>query len=316
MSALPVTGATRLELEQYGRGVSRWCSGCGDNAVLAAVQRLCRDRQLAPEKTVCVSGIGCSSRLPHYLNTYGFHAIHGRALPVAEGIKMSRPDLDVIVITGDGDCCSIGAAHWIHAIRYNIDMTVLLLDNGIYGLTKNQASPTSPHGRKTNTTPRGAFLEPLNPLSVTLGVVNASFVAQAVDWIPDVLNDLLRLAFRHKGFSFIRVLQRCPQYLPDAWDPWIKDPTRVRLLLHDDGLRLDPALARVYRNTLAHDPTNLSRARDVAAETEPIPVGLLYWNPDAPCYGQVRDTGRLCTPDDVKASLEKEFDKFAIQPSR
>ena len=134
------------ELEDYESGVPRWCTGCGDNAILAAVQRLCRDENLRPEKTVFVSGIGCSSRFPHYMKTYGFHGIHGRALPVAEGIKMARPDLNVFVNTGDGDCCSIGAAHWIHAIRYNMNMTVMLHDNQIYGLTKKQASPTSPRG--------------------------------------------------------------------------------------------------------------------------------------------------------------------------
>ena len=132
------------ELEDYQSGVPRWCTGCGDNAILAAVQRLCRDEELRPEKTMFVSGIGCSSRFPHYMKTYGFHGIHGRALPVAEGIKMARPDLNVFVNTGDGDCCSIGAAHWIHAIRYNMNMTVMLHDNQIYGLTKKQASPTSP----------------------------------------------------------------------------------------------------------------------------------------------------------------------------
>ena len=134
------------DLEDYQSGVPRWCTGCGDNAILAAVQRLCRDENLRPEKTVFVSGIGCSSRFPHYMKTYGFHGIHGRALPVAEGIKMARPDLTVFVNTGDGDCCSIGAAHWIHAIRYNMNLTVMLHDNQIYGLTKMQASPTSPHG--------------------------------------------------------------------------------------------------------------------------------------------------------------------------
>ena len=134
------------ELEDYQSGVPRWCTGCGDNAILAAVQRLCRDEDLRPEKTIFVSGIGCSSRFPHYMKTYGFHGIHGRALPVAEGIKMARPDMDVFVNTGDGDCCSIGAAHWIHAIRYNMNMTVMLHDNQIYGLTKKQASPTSPRG--------------------------------------------------------------------------------------------------------------------------------------------------------------------------
>ncbi len=147
------------ELEDYQSGVPRWCTGCGDNAILAAVQRLCRDEDLRPEKTVFVSGIGCSSRFPHYMKTYGFHGIHGRALPVAEGIKMARPDLNVFVNTGDGDCCSIGAAHWIHAIRYNMNMTVMLHDNQIYGLTKKQASPTSPIGMKSNTTPRGSYLE-------------------------------------------------------------------------------------------------------------------------------------------------------------
>ncbi len=145
----------RLEIEGFQKGVPRWCAGCGDNAVLTAAQRLLRDEGLRPEKTVFVSGIGCSSRLPHYMNTYGFHGIHGRALPVAEGIRMARPDLSIFVNTGDGDSFSIGAAHWIHAIRYNMRMVVMVHDNQIYGLTKKQASPTSPRGTKSNTTPRG-----------------------------------------------------------------------------------------------------------------------------------------------------------------
>jgi 2-oxoglutarate/2-oxoacid ferredoxin oxidoreductase subunit beta len=173
----------------------------------------------APEKTVFVSGIGCSSRFPHYMKTYGFHGIHGRALPIAEGIKMARPDLHVFVNTGDGDCCSIGAAHWIHAIRYNMNLTVLLHDNQIYGLTKKQASPTSPIGTKSNTTPRGAYLEALNPLTVTLGVQNVSFVAQAVDWIPEVLYDIISAAFHHKGFSFVRIIQRCPEFCRRMFEP-------------------------------------------------------------------------------------------------
>jgi hypothetical protein len=184
----------RHELEDYQSGVPRWCTGCGDNAILAAVQRLCRDEQLRPEKTVFVSGIGCSSRFPHYMKTYGFHGIHGRALPVAEGVRFARPDLHVFVNTGDGDCCSIGAAHWIHALRYNMNMTVFLHDNQIYGLTKMQASPTSPIGTKSNTTPRGSYLEALQPLSVTLGVENVSFVAQTVDWIPEIMYDIVKAA--------------------------------------------------------------------------------------------------------------------------
>ena len=191
-------------LEDYQGGVPRWCKGCGDNAILAALQRLCRDEGLKPEKTVFVSGIGCSSRLPHYMRTYGFHGIHGRALPIAEGIKLARPDLHVFVNTGDGDCCSIGAAHWIHAIRYNMNLTVLLHDNHIYGLTKKQASPTSPLGTKSNTTPRGSYLDAMSPLTVTLGVQNVSFVAQAVDWIPEMLFQIVTAAFHHRGLSFVR----------------------------------------------------------------------------------------------------------------
>ncbi len=179
------------DLEDYQGGVPRWCSGCGDNAILAAVQRLCRDEDLAPENTVFVSGIGCSSRFPHYMKTYGFHGIHGRAFPVAEGIKMARPDLNVFVNTGDGDCCSIGAAHWIHAIRYNMNLTVILHDNHIYGLTKKQASPTSPRRLQEQHDAARRLLEPLNPLTVTLGVQNVSFVAQAVDWIPELLYDII-----------------------------------------------------------------------------------------------------------------------------
>jgi len=228
------------DLEDYQSGVPRWCTGCGDNAILAAVQRLCRDENLRPEKTVFVSGIGCSSRFPHYMKTYGFHGIHGRALPVAEGIKMARPDLTVFVNTGDGDCCSIGAAHWIHAIRYNMNLTVMLHDNQIYGLTKMQASPTSPKGLKSNTTPRGAYLEALQPLTVILGVQNVSFVAQAVDWIPEVLYDIIMAAYRHKGLSFIRIIQRCPEWLPDRFEPWIQDPQRVLLLNHELGITVSP----------------------------------------------------------------------------
>src|SRR5512147_3332950 len=154
-------------LSDYEGAAARWCPGCGDPSILTAVQRLLVAEQLKPEQTVFVSGIGCSSRFPHYLKTYGFHGIHGRAFPIAEGIKMARPDLSVFVNTGDGDCCSIGAAHWIHAIRYNMNLTAILHDNQIYGLTKKQASPTSQIGTKSNTTPRGSVLEPLQPLSVT-----------------------------------------------------------------------------------------------------------------------------------------------------
>ena len=302
------------ELEDYQGGVPRWCTGCGDNAILTAVQRLCRDENLRPEKTAFISGIGCSSRFPHYMRTYGFHGIHGRALPIAEGVKMARPDLHVFVNTGDGDCCSIGAAHWVHAVRYNMNMTLMLHDNQVYGLTKMQASPTSPLGTKTNTSPRGSYLEALNPLTVTLGIQNVSFVAQVVDWIPEILYDVVKAAFHHKGFSFIRIIQRCPEWLPKMFDPWLHDPNRILMLHHERGLHLSPGLGNTYRNQLAHDPLDIHKAREIASGTDPIPVGILYRNPEVPCYEETRHAGQLHTTGHVRAGLEAEFDKYTVWP--
>ncbi len=303
-----------FELEDYQSGVPRWCTGCGDNAILAAVQRLCRDESLLPEKTVFVSGIGCSSRFPHYMKTYGFHGIHGRALPVAEGVKMARPDLTVFVNTGDGDCCSIGAAHWIHAIRYNMNITVFLHDNQIYGLTKKQASPTSPIGTKSNTTPKGSYLEALNPLTVTLGVQNVSFVAQAVDWVPEVLFDIVKAAYHHKGLSFVRIVQRCPEWLPNSLDPWMHDPARIQLLNHENGLHISAGMSRIYKNQLLHDPSNIDRAREIASGQDSIPVGILYRNSNVPCYENLRLSDKLRTPELTRTGLNAELDKYTVWP--
>ncbi len=299
-------------IEDYESNVPRWCTGCGDNGILTAIQRLCRDEQLPPEKTVFVSGIGCSSRFPHYMKTYGFHSLHGRAIPVAEGIKMRRPDLNVFVNTGDGDCCAIGTSHWIHAIRYNMDMTVMMHDNRVYGLTKMQVSPTSPKGLKTNTSPRGAHIDALNPVSTTLGVANVSFVAQAADWIPELFYDIISQAFHHKGFSFISILQRCPNYLPNLFDAWVKNPELTLILTHKNGLRLSPEMSASYPNREVHDPSDLNRARELASRTDVTPVGILYRNDDVPCYEDVRAADRIYTPDMIKAVLEREFDNFSV----
>jgi 2-oxoglutarate/2-oxoacid ferredoxin oxidoreductase subunit beta len=261
-----------------------------------------------------VSGIGCSSRFPHYMKTYGFHGIHGRALPVAEGIKLARPDLTVFVNTGDGDCCSIGAAHWVHAVRYNMNMTVMLHDNQIYGLTKMQASPTSPRGLKSNTTPRGTWLEPIQPLTVTLGVQNVSFVAQAVDWIPELLYDILSAAYHHKGFSFVRILQRCPEWLPKLYEPFVHDPQKVLVLDHPKGVQLSAGLAKVYRSQEAHDPSNLHRAREIASIQDQLPVGILYHDPEVPCYEDLRHAGQPRSAGFIRKGLEAEFDKFTVWP--
>jgi len=304
----------RYKLEDYQSNIPRWCSGCGDHGFLTALQRLCRDEQLAPEKTVFVSGIGCSSRFPHYMKTYGFHSLHGRALPVAEGIKMRRPDLNVFVSTGDGDCCSIGTAHWIHAIRYNMNMTVLMHDNHIYGLTKMQASPTSPKGLKSNTSPRGAYLDPLNPLSATLGISNVSFVAQAVDWIPDLFYDIVKQAFHHRGFSFVCVLQRCPNYLPKLFDPFLQDPERTLLLSHKNGLQIPSSLGRVYPNQQLYDPSDLNAAREMVEREDVVPVGIIYRNDNVPCYEDVRAPKQIATPDMIESVLNREFDKVTVEP--
>lgn len=299
-------------LEDYEGGTARWCPGCGDLAVLTAVQRICRDEQLAPEKTVCVSGIGCSSRFPHYMKTYGFHGLHGRALPVACGVKSRRPDLTVFVATGDGDCCSIGAGHWVHAIRYNMDMVVMLFDNAIYGLTKNQTSPTSPIGLRTNTHPRGAWLPPLNPTLATLGFANVSFVAQTVDWNPAHLYAVLNAAYHHKGLSFVRIMQRCPTYTQQVFAEMQKDPSQLLLLTGGDNPVLDAATARTFPNQQAHDSRDMAAARQVAEQQEPLPIGVIYRNPDCPCYEDFTTAGLGMSAADKLAGMQRELDKFAV----
>jgi len=301
-------------MEDYQSDIPRWCPGCGDNGILAAAQRLLREEQIAPEKTVFVSGIGCSSRFPHYMNTYGFHGLHGRALPIAEGIKIRRPDLHVFVNMGDGDCFSIGSAHWIHALRYNMNMVAMVHDNNIYGLTKKQASPTTPKGLKSNTTPKGAILNPLNPLCTTLGVSNVSFVANAVEWIPELLYDIIRQGFHHKGLAFIRILQRCPHYTPHVFDPLLNEPDNILLLSHENGMHISDPIKKMYKNVEEHDPSNMHKAREYAAMTDRIPVGILYRNENIPTYDDLRKPEKPNTPEVIHAALEQEFDKFGINP--
>lgn len=299
-------------MDAYQKAVPRWCPGCGDHTILTSVQKLCRDEQLPPEKTVVVSGIGCSSRFPHYMGTYGFHGLHGRALPLAEGVRIRRPDLHVFVVTGDGDCCSIGTAHWIHAIRYNMNMTVMVFDNEIYGMTKMQASPTTPQGTRTNTTPRGSYLQPLSILGTTLSVTNVSFVANVVDWVPELLYQTLKQAHRHKGLSFIRIVQRCPHFMPGAFDGLMSKPTSLQILEHPDGIQIPEAMKKVYSNTVEYAPTDLSEARRLAGQQDPVPVGILYRNDDVPCYEDIRASRKTITHEVRRNALDYEFDKFAV----
>lgn len=298
------------EMNDYEGARARWCPGCGDHSILTAVQRLLAAEQLAPEKTVFVSGIGCSSRFPHYLKTYGFHGIHGRALPIATGIRLHRPDLTVFVVMGDGDCTSIGAGHWIHALRYNLDLTVLLLDNGIYGLTKQQTSPTTPQGFKSNTQPRGSWLPALNPLSVALGVTNASFVAQTAEWVPAHLYATLRAARRHKGLSFVRILQRCPVYSSAVFLEAVQQPANISMLVHDDGVVV-PELDNIYKNRVAHDPHDLDAARRMAGATDRVNLGVLFRDDSKPRYEETRRVPPRTNEERV-ALINTELDRYAV----
>jgi 2-oxoglutarate ferredoxin oxidoreductase subunit beta len=194
----------------------RWCPGCGDYAILSAVQSVFPELGIPREKFVVISGIGCSSRFPYYMNTYGFHTIHGRAPAVATGVKLMRPDLEVWVATGDGDALSIGGNHTIHMLRRNVGLKVLLFNNRIYGLTKGQYSPTSEFGKKTKSTPFGSADRPFNPISLAIGS-EATFVARSVDVFQQHLRETLKKAAAHKGSAFVEILQNCNIFNDGAW---------------------------------------------------------------------------------------------------
>src|SRR6266508_6251330 len=210
----------------------RWCPGCGDYAILAAFQAFMPELEVPRENVVVISGIGCSSRFPHYVNTYGFHSIHGRAPAIATGLAASRPDLSVWVITGDGDALSIGGNHLIHALRRNVNVKILLFNNRIYGLTKGQYSPTSEQGKVTKSTPFGSLDTPFNPVSLALGA-EASFVARTIDSDRKHLTSVLREAAHHPGSAFVEIYQNCNIFNDGAFeilkDPSSRDEALIRL---------------------------------------------------------------------------------------
>jgi 2-oxoglutarate ferredoxin oxidoreductase subunit beta len=217
----------------------RWCPGCGDYSILTAVRMLMPQLDVKPENTVFVSGIGCSSRFPYYMNTYGVHSIHGRAPAVATGLAMARPDLDVWVITGDGDGLSIGGNHLIHALRRNVDLTILLFNNQIYGLTKGQYSPTSEIGKITKSTPFGSIDPPFNPLSVALGA-EATFVARTHDLDRQHMIETLRRAHDHKGAAFVEIYQNCNVFNDGAFEAITSKSVRDDMLIplrHGEPIR-------------------------------------------------------------------------------
>ncbi|MEE9471668.1 MAG: thiamine pyrophosphate-dependent enzyme [Gemmatimonadota bacterium] len=297
-------------MADYEAARPRWCAGCGDLAVLTSMQRLLAEEQLAPERTVFVSGIGCSSRFPHYMKTYGFHGLHGRALPVATGIKLHRPELEVFVVMGDGDCISIGAGHWVHATRYNMDMVALMLDNEVYGLTKNQSSPTTPAGYATNTQPYGTYLPAMNPVEATLGITNASFVAQTAEWIPPHLYATLKAAYQHDGFAFVRILQRCPKFTGDLFQQYIQSPDMVELLEHEAGVET-PALHAIYKNRRRHDPGDIDAARRLAEMDDVVRLGIFFRDESFPRYEETRSLPSF-TAEERISILNEEFDRYAV----
>ena len=326
MSEKPTLNANDFASEQD----IRWCPGCGDYAILAQMKKVLPVIGVPPEKTVFVSGIGCSSRFPYYLNTYGFHSIHGRAPAVATGLKTARPDLSVWVITGDGDGLSIGGNHLMHAIRRNLDINIVLFNNRIYGLTKGQYSPTSLPGHVTSSTPMGAIDGPLNPLSFALGS-EATFVARSVDTHTKHLGMVLKRAAEHRGTSFVEVYQNCNVYndlaFEYAWDRK-KRPDHVVELEHgkplvfgadsDKGIRLNGLIPEVVSlgngvgetDLLVHDESAddpalayiLSRMRQPAL---PEAIGVLR-AVTRPTYEalmdqQIAEARRTRGPGDLKA---------------
>lgn len=221
----------------------RWCPGCGDYAVLAAVRQFLPTLNIRRENTVFISGIGCSSRFPYYLDTYGMHSIHGRAPAIASGLAVSRPDLSVWVVTGDGDALSIGGNHLIHALRRNVNLKILLFNNRIYGLTKGQYSPTSEVGKVTKSTPMGSLDHPFNPVSVALGA-EASFVGRAIDSDRAGLTAVLGAAAAHRGTALVEIFQDCPIFNDGSFDVLRKPETKDQRLIsvtHGEPIRFGPA---------------------------------------------------------------------------
>lgn len=297
----------------------RWCPGCGDYAILMALQRLLPELGLAPEKHVFVSGIGCAGRLPYYMNTYGFHTIHGRATAVATGLKAMRDDVTVWVITGDGDALSIGGNHLIHVLRRNVNVNILLFNNQVYGLTKGQFSPTSQKGQVTKTSPNGVTNEPINPLMLALAA-GASFVGRSVDKDPNHLISVLKQAYEHPGCSFVEIYQDCNIFNNGAFDSFALKNNRAnqtvilqegnpliygadqQWALNEQGDSMQIVPSECASQT-RHDSSNFMAAMRLARlhyPDFPVPLGVYYQ--------QQRDIYQFPTPiSKTKSDLNNLF---------
>lgn len=290
----------------------RWCPGCGDYAILKAVQKTLAEIGARPEKTVFVSGIGCSSRFPYYMATYGFHTIHGRAPAIATGVKMTNPELDVWVVTGDGDGLSIGGNHLLHVLRRNVDLQILLFNNEIYGLTKGQYSPTSRIGTRTPSSPGGSVEDPVSPVQFALGA-GARFIARAIDTQQKHLIAVLKAAQAHRGASFVEIYQNCIVYNDEVFAEFTgRNAADQQQLLVEHGkpllfaggrkgIRLNPQDLGLQvvdigedgagaAGVLVHDETNRALAGLLAAMQPPempVALGVLYADPQ-PTFGERR----------------------------
>ncbi len=285
---------TKLTRKDYSSDQDvRWCPGCGDYAILAAVQRLMPDLGVKKENTVFISGIGCSSRFPYYMNTYGLHSIHGRAPAIATGLKASRPELDVWIVTGDGDALSIGGNHLIHLMRRNLNVQLLLFNNQIYGLTKGQYSPTSERGKITKSTPYGSIDHPFNPIALALGA-EATFVARAMDRDPKHLQEVLRRAHQHEGAAFVEIYQNCNIFNDGAFFSFTERDSKAKStvflqhgqpLVYDEGrrgLRLDGfKLQSIDLENGTWSADDCLVYDETSAELAHI-VGRLFWQDDLP----------------------------------
>jgi len=311
----------------------RWCPGCGDYSILAAVQMMLPDLGVRRENTVFISGIGCAARFPYYMNTYGMHSIHGRAPAIATGLAVSRPDLDVWVVTGDGDSLSIGGNHLIHALRRNVNITILMFNNQIYGLTKGQYSPTSEVGKITKSTPFGSLDTPFNPVSLALGA-EASFVARTHDLDRKHMTEVFRRAHDHRGAAFVEVYQNCNVFNDGAFDAITGKDRRADMLIPlrhgeqirfgndgEHGVAADPQgrlsvveVADVGEEALLiHDETAAGPAlafalsRLATGPHEPTPIGV-FRAVERPDYGtlvdrQLVDAQEHKGPGDLEALL-------------
>jgi 2-oxoglutarate/2-oxoacid ferredoxin oxidoreductase subunit beta len=288
----------KFSIKDYKADSPRWCSGCGDFSVLVGMRKHMMDAQLDPANVVHVSGIGCSGRLPHYFNTYGIHGVHGRAIPIALGVVLARPDLNVFIESGDGDALSIGGNHLIHGINKNFNCVFVLLDNQIYGLTKSQSSPTTQTGFRTPSQPEGTFMGPINPIQVALGL-GGSFVASTADWLSGHFLETMNAAAAHPGFSFVHVAQRCPKYNPEAWD--YKSSSWYSFLNHENGVAPDQKFGP-DATIVDHDPSDRSKAFEYAQRV-PRCFGVFYKDDTTTCYAKVLQ--------DKKNKGEQPTDLFA-----